>query len=89
MLTSDKFLSISIFYLFLQGSTVICPFAFKAQIVYSSDFYKNKIFHGFLKENIVKDKKYLIVSWPLPEVVRICFAFGSSFYLFSFVVRPF
>ena len=41
--------SISTFYLFLQGSTVIrnysiCLFAFKALIMYSSDFTKIKYF---------------------------------------------
>ena len=44
--------NINIFYLFLQDSTVtwdysIFLFAFKAQIIYSSDFIKNKIFHAF------------------------------------------
>ena len=43
--------SISIFYLLLYCSTATWnysfSFAFKAQIIYNSDFTKNKIFHAF------------------------------------------
>ena len=62
----------------LQLGITVLVFLHLKHIIYSIDFTKNKIFHAFLNDNIVKDK-YLTASWPLPEVEGICLAFGHRF----------